>query len=334
MCILTEPSQNKLKVTSKEAVLKILITEDCNSALQELLENAGFSCQYQAEIAYEELINSAKNYDGIIIRSKFSLQKDFLSENQHLKFIGRLGAGMENIDTESAEKLGIRCLNSPEGNRDALGEHALGMLLSLMNNILRADAQIRHGIWQRNANTGYEIQGKTIGIIGYGNMGSAFAQRLSGFDARIIAYDKYKTGFTDRYVREVSKDELFRETDILSLHVPQTSETLFMVDNEFFLQFAKPIYLINTARGKIVKTSDLVENLKSGKVRGAVLDVLEYEKIHFENLFAETLPTDFQYLIDSDKVILTPHIAGRTFESEKKLAVFLAEKIINLFAKN
>jgi D-3-phosphoglycerate dehydrogenase len=314
--------------------VKILITEPVDSVLQEILKKNGFQCRYQPDITFEELKTIAKNFNGLIIRSKFSLQKDFLSANKHLKFIGRLGSGMENIDTEFAEELGIHCLNSPEGNRDALGEHALGMLLALMNNMLRADSEIRRGIWQRNENRGHEIHGKTIGIIGYGNMGSAFAQRLTGFDAQVIAYDKYKSGFSNEFVREVGKTELFEKTDILSVHVPQNQETMFMIDNEFVQKFSKPIYLINTARGKIVKTSDLVENLKSGKIIGAALDVLEYEKSHFENLYAENLPSDFQYLIESEKVILTPHIAGRTFESEKKLAFFLTEKILNLFPKN
>jgi D-3-phosphoglycerate dehydrogenase len=305
---------------------KVIITEELDRILEKKLSEKGFHCEYLPDITYEKLLTIIPNYEVLIIRSKFSIQKELIDISPKLKIIGRLGAGMENIDVKYAESKGISCINSPEGNRDAVGEHALGMILSLINNMLIADNEIRNGVWQRNSNRGTEIHGKTVGIIGYGNMGSAFAQRLLGFEANVIAYDKYKKDFSDKYVKEVDLIELFKETDILSFHVPLTDETHFMLDDEFIKKFEKPIYIINTARGKVIKTSDLVKNLKSGKIRGAALDVLEYEKIHFENIFDKN--EDFEYLIKAKNVILTPHVAGRTFESEKKLAEFLADKII------
>jgi len=234
---------------------------------------------------------------------------------------------MENIDTIYAESKGIMCLNSPEGNKDSVGEHALGMLLTLMHKIKISDAEIRKGIWNRQ-NIGTEIQGKTIGIIGYGNMGSAFAQRLKGFSVNVIAYDKYKTGFSDDSVKEVNLETLFQKTDILSIHVPLTEETQFMINDDFINHFKKHIYLINTARGKIVKTDDLVKTMKSEKIIGACFDVSEYEKTSFEDIFAGQNSPALQYLINSDKVILTPHIAGSSDASYRKIADVLAGKII------
>jgi D-3-phosphoglycerate dehydrogenase len=204
------------------------------------------------------------------------------------------------------------------------------MLLALMNNMLRADKQIRNGKWLRNENRGYEIHGKTIGIIGYGNTGSAFARRLCGFGAEILAYDKYKSGYSDQYVKEAHLSELFEKADIVSFHVPLTSETHFMADSDFFEKFQKSFWLINTSRGQVVKTNDLVNSLKSGRIRGAALDVLEYEKIHFENLYSDNLSESFRYLVESENVILTPHIAGRTYESEVKMAEYLVEKIVKI----
>jgi len=308
--------------------MKVIVTEQLHENLLILLGNAGFLCSYKPEITFEELENEIQNFEGLIIRSKFSIQKEFLIKAKNLRFIGRLGAGMENIDTDFAQIQGVECINSPEGNRDAVGEHAIGMILALKHKILKANSEVKNGIWQRNNNRGLEIHGKTVGIIGYGNMGSAFAQRLSCFEANVIAYDKYKMNFSEKYVKEVDLQTIFDQSDILSIHTPQTSETIFMVDDTFINNFKRPIYLINTARGKIVKTTDLVKNLKSGKILGACLDVLEYEKTSFENLFNQNLSEDFKYLIESENVILTPHIAGRTYESEEKLAVHLAKKII------
>ncbi|NTW25832.1 MAG: NAD(P)-binding domain-containing protein, partial [Lentimicrobium sp.] len=253
--------------------------------------------------------------------------KEALEKAVKLKFIARVGAGMENIDQQFAESRGVFCLNAPEGNRDAVGEHAMGMLLSLLNHLCRVNLEVRNGIWIREGNRGTEIHGKTIAIIGFGNMGSAFAERLSGFGANVIAYDKYKTNFNELYVREVQMEEVFREADILSLHVPLTEETRNLVDRAYLNKFSKPVYIINTARGQCVDTAALMDAVDSGKVLGAALDVLEYEKLSFENLDSASLPQPFRRLINSNKVILSPHIAGWTHESNYKLAKVLVEKI-------
>ncbi len=310
----------------------VLFVDSTHDKLPEKLTQLGFICDYQPDIKPEEIINIISKYNGIIIRSKIKIDKRIIDAAKNLKFIGRVGAGLENIDVEYAEQKGIKCFNSPEGNRDAVGEHALGMLLTLFNNILKADPEVRSGKWIREGNRGLEIKGKTIGIIGYGNMGSAFAQRLKGFEANVIAYDKYKFNYSDEFVSEKSLEDIFEQTDILSIHVPLTDETLFMVNHEFINRFKKDIYILNTARGKVLKTDDLVKNIKSGKVLGDALDVLEYEQTSFEHLHSgNDLPETFKYLIDSNKVILTPHIAGWTHESSIKLSEFLADKIIDVF---
>jgi D-3-phosphoglycerate dehydrogenase len=298
-----------------------------------MLEEAGFECSFYPEKNKEELLAIFPEFDGFIIRSKFTLNKEELDKASKLKFIGRVGAGLENIDVDYAESKGIRCFNAPEGNRDAVGEHALGMLLCLFNNLCRCNWEVRNGMWRREENRGIEIKGKTIGIIGYGNMGGAFAQRLKGFGCKVIAYDKYKFDYSDEFCEEKQLDELFEQCDVLSLHVPQTKETMFMVNDEFLKKFKKPIYLINTARGKVVRIADLVKNLESGQVKGACLDVLEYEKASFEDLHASELPAEFKYLIESEKVLLSPHVGGWTHESNIKLSEITAQKIIAEFGK-
>jgi len=311
---------------------KILFVDSTHEILSDKLAKAGFICDYKPEINGNEIINIIPNYEGLVIRSKIKVDKSFIDKATNLKFIGRVGAGLENIDVEYAEKKGIKCFNSPEGNRDAVGEHALGLLLCLLNNVLKADAEVRKGLWIRENNRGTEIKGKTVSIIGYGNMGGAFAQRLRGFGAHVIAYDKYKFNYSDEYVTEKTLNDIFEETDILSLHIPLTDETQFMINDHFINQFKKNIYLINTARGKVVKTDDLIKNIRSGKVIGAALDVLEYEQTSFENLHsAEKIPETFEYLTKSDRVLLTPHIAGWTHESNIKLSEFIADKIIRTF---
>ena len=316
---------------SKEQ-LRVLFIDSTHPRLLEMLEEAGFDCQYTPELSKDELLNIFDQFDGFIIRSKFKLTKTELDKATRLKFIGRVGAGLENIDVPYAESKGISCFNAPEGNRDAVGEHALGMLLCLFNNLCRCNAEVSKGMWRREENRGLEIKGKTVGIIGYGNMGNAFAQRLKGFGCKVIAYDKYKFDYTDEFCEEKQLQYLFEQCDILSLHIPQTEETMFMVNDDFLSQFKKPFFLINTARGKIVKISDLVKHLKTGQVRGACLDVLEYEKTSFEDLHANELPEDFQYLIDTDNVLLSPHVGGWTHESNIKLSEVTAQKIIDKFA--
>jgi len=311
-------------------MLKILIAEPTHEILKKKLSDAGFLCSYKPKITFTELEKIIPDYNGLVIRSKFKINKTFTDKAVNLKFIARAGAGMENIDTIYAENKGIKCINSPEGNRDSVGEHTLGMLLTLLHKIKIADSEIRKGVWDRQ-NIGTEIQGKTIGIIGYGNMGNAFAQRLKGFAIKVIAYDKYKTNFSDDYAKEVSLETLFQETDIVSIHVPLTEETECMINDKFINQFKKSIYIINTARGKVLKTDDLVKNLKSEKVFGTALDVLEYEKTSFEDIFAGQNSPALQYLIHSNNVILTPHIAGSSHASYRKIAEVLAKKIINEF---
>jgi len=313
--------------------MKVLFIESTNKVLVEILEKNGFVCDYRPNITKNEIDNVINEFDGIITRSKVTFNKNLLDKASKLKFIGRVGSGMENIDTEYAENKGINCFNSPEGNRDAVGEHAVGMLLALFNNLCFANNEVKSGFWNREKNRGSEIKGKTIGIIGYGNMGKAFAQRLKGFEANVIAYDKYKTDFSDNFVKEVSLKRFLEKTDILSIHVPLTDETTYMVDSDFISKFKKPLYIINTARGKVLKVSDLVNALKNRKVLGTVLDVLEYEKKSFENIVEAEENKDFQYLVNSKNVLLSPHVAGWTFESDVKLAEFLANKIVNVFCK-
>jgi D-3-phosphoglycerate dehydrogenase len=290
----------------------------------------GFNCEFFQGKGKEDLMRSVQDYFGIIIRSRIILDEEILSKATELHFIGRVGAGMENIDVKYAESRGVQCFNSPEGNRDAVGEHATGMLLSLMNNLNRADRQVREGKWKREENRGTEVKGKTIGIIGYGNMGSAFAQRMLGFEATVISYDKYKKNYADGNTIETTLERIFESADIVSMHVPLTEETRFMCGKDFFERFKKNIWFINTSRGAIVNTGDLAELIRSGKVLGAALDVLEYEDSSFENLSVQ-FPDALRFLLASDKVILTPHIAGWTAESHFKLAKVLVDKILKAF---
>jgi D-3-phosphoglycerate dehydrogenase len=310
--------------------MKILFIDSNHSALQQILETAGHICDLQYKWTKEEIMDHIHLYDGIVIRSRIKITKEIIDKAVQLKFIARAGAGMENIDTLYAEKKGIHCLHAPEGNRDAVAEHALGMLLSLFNNLCRANQEVRTSKWIREGNRGVELMGKTVGIIGYGNMGSAFAQRLTGFSVKVLAYDKYKKGFGTDVIKEASLTELFTQADVISLHTPLTDETHYLINDAFIQQFKKNIYIINTARGRSLNTEDLVKNIRSGKVLGACLDVLEYEVTSFENLDASTLPAAFQYLIQSDKVMLSSHIAGWTHESNEKIARILAEKILKI----
>lgn len=309
---------------------KVLFIDTTHPILPELLAKGGYEIHHFYHNDINKLKSIAADFTGFIIRSKFKLDEEILKYATKLKFIGRVGAGMENIDINYTEEVGIKCFNAPEGNRDAVAEQAIGMLLSLFNNLKKADAEVRKGIWKREENRGVELGGKTVGIIGYGNTGSAFAKKLSGFDVEILAYDKYKKDFSNEFVREVSLEELFENADIVSLHIPLTDETRFMVNTNFFSSFKKHIYLINTSRGKILKTSDLVESLENTKVIGACLDVLEFEGLSFEDLDSENLPPEFKQLINKENVILSPHIAGWTHESNVKLSEVLAKKILNI----
>ena len=269
------------------------------------------------------------DYEGIIIRSRFPIDKTFLDKATRLKFIGRVGAGLENIDVAYAESKGIQLIAAPEGNRNAVGEHALGMLLALINNFKKANNEIVQGKWLREENRGWELDGKTVGIIGYGNMGKSFAKKLRGFDCQVICYDILPNK-GDENARQVTLVDFFRQADVVSLHTPQTPQTTGMINEAFINSFAKSFWFLNTARGKSVVTDDLVRALQSGKVLGAGLDVLEYEKASFEDFFSDKqIPESFKYLLEADNVILTPHIAGWTLESKEKLAQTIVDKIIN-----
>jgi len=306
--------------------MKILHLDTNHPLLINQLNDLGFTNDEDYTSSKEEVETKISNYSGLIIRSRFSIDKSFLDAATNLKFIGRVGAGLENIDCDYAESKGIHLIAAPEGNRNAVGEHALGMLLSLFNKLNKADNEVRQGKWLREENRGIELDGKTIGLIGYGNMGKAFAKKLRGFDVEVLCYD-LKSNVNDDNAKQVSLLELQSRVDVLSLHTPQTLLTLNMVDEDFINEFHKPFWLINTARGKSIVTEDLVSALKSGKILGAGLDVLEYEKASFENLFSNDMPKAFQYLINTDNVLLTPHVAGWTKESKKKLAQTIVNKI-------
>lgn len=313
---------------------KILFVDRTHPLLIQKLEHLGFVCDSFDKIDYKKVYEIIHEYTGIVIRSGIILDQEILSKATLLKFIGRVGSGLESIDLDFAKSKNIACFNSPEGNRDAVGEHALGILLCLLNNICVSGNEIKKGIWLREQNRGVEISGKTVGIIGYGNMGSAFARKLFGFKANIISYDKYKTKYANHFTKEVSLETIFEQADIVSIHIPLIPENRYFINAEFINSFKKNIYLVNTARGPILKTSDLVTALKSGKVLGAALDVIEYEESSFDKMKLENMPEDFQYLVQQPNVVMTPHIAGYTHESKIKLAEILADKIIEFSKQN
>ena len=305
--------------------MKILFADSAHPLLSELLEEQGFQCDH-LDLDRHQALEILAQYDAVVIRSRFLFDREMLDAGTRLKCIGRVGAGMENIDVSYAESKGIACLNAPEGNRNAVAEQVLGMLLMLMNNLRRADAEVRQGIWRREANRGYEIEGKTVGIIGLGNNGSAFARVLRGFEAKVLAYDPYIQSTQLEHVELVEMKTIFEQADIVSLHVPLSEETRYLVNKDWLSRFSKPIWLANAARGKCLNTVDLLDALDSGKVWGAALDVLEFETLSFEQ--ADTQSAVLQRLIQHEKVVLSPHIAGWTHESNLKMARILATKMI------
>ncbi len=305
--------------------MKFLIIDKVHTILADKLQEAGYKCDYIPDIQREQVSDILKNYEGLILRSKVVVDKEFIDNQPQLKLIGRVGSGMENIDVDYAQKRGIICLNSPEGNRESVAEHAIALMINLLHNIFKASMQVRSGIWQREENRGQELAGKIVGIIGYGNTGSATARRLEALGATVLAYDKYKTGFAEGQIIETGLEKIFEHADIVSFHVPLTEETRFMADKHFFKHFRKNFYLINTSRGQVVKTSDLVKYLKKGKILGAGLDVLEYESYDFK-MNAEN--PDLKYLLQAENVIITPHIAGITNQAYYKLSEVMARKII------
>ena len=307
--------------------MKILFIDTVHPLLKQGLEKENHICDTAYNKSKTEIEQIISNYQGIIIRSRFKIDKQFIDCGSNLKFIARAGSGLENIDIDYAENKNIHCYNAALGNRQAVAEHALGMLLSLFNNLNRADQEVRNGVWEREENRGIELAGKTVAIIGYGNNGSAFAEVLKGFNVEILSYDKY----LKNYSYKSSMESIYKEADIVSLHIPLTEETTCLVDDKFINSFEKNIYLINSARGKCTNTKHLVTALENGKIKGACLDVLEYEKTSFENLSKEGLTSDMQYLINSKNTILSPHIAGWTKESNIKIAEVLLNKFISDF---
>lgn len=304
---------------------KILIIDDLHPVFKETATALGYLVDDRPQITRAETLAVIADYDGIAVRTKFRIDKELFDAAPKLKFVARAGAGLDNIDIDIAKERGIALLAANEGNMDAVGEHAVGLLLSLMNNFRKADMEIRNGVWDREGNRGYELKGKTVGIIGYGFMGQSFARKLSGFGVNVIAYDKYKTGFSDQFAREASMEEIVKHSDALSLHIPLTNETKQMVNDEYFFHFKKPIFLINTARGEVVSIKAVLDNIAKGKILGAGLDVLEKEK--FPTLAEQQW---YDALKINEKVILTPHVAGWTFDSYRKISEVLAEKLAEI----
>jgi D-3-phosphoglycerate dehydrogenase len=312
------------------ANIKILHIDSNHPLLWEQLQQAGFQNEADFTSSKQEVEAKIENYHGIVIRSRFKIDKTFLDKATNLQFIARVGAGLESIDCDYATAKGIHLIAAPEGNANAVGEHAIGMLLSLFNNLNKANNEVKSGQWKREANRGHELEGKIIGIIGYGNMGKSFAKKLRGFDVTVLCHD-ILPNMGDANAIQVSLSELQERADVLSLHTPWTPETDKMINTDFINQFKKSFWFINTARGNSVVTADLVEGLKSGKILGAGLDVLEYEKLSFETLFEGEKPAAFEYLLQAENVLLTPHIAGWTFESHQKLAQTIVDKICKIY---
>lgn len=306
---------------------KVLITEPVHELLPEGLEKLGFEVLYLPEISRVEALKIIDGFNGLIINSKVVADKSLLEKALQLKFVARCGSGKEVIDFDYCQTHGIAAITSPEGNRQAVAEHALGMLLSMMNNIHTAHQQVMQGQWLREQNRGFELFGKTIGIIGFGNTGEAFANVLSGFQPTILAYDKYRTGFGNQLVKETSIEEIFDSAEVVSLHLPLSSETKHFANQSFFQSFKKKIWLINTSRGSCVNTVDLLNAIKDKIVVGAALDVLENEKLATYSPLETEL---FTQLKNTGKIVFTPHIAGWTHESKKKIAEVLLQKIAHL----
>lgn len=310
---------------------KILLTnKGIHPYLGKQLKEMGYDCEFDYTSTKMEIEAKIHNYYGVVMKSRFKADATFFKKAKHLKFLARVGVGFEHIDVNFAKKKGINIILSPEGSRDAVGEHTMGLLLSLFNNLPKGDREIKAGKWVREPNRGVEIKGKTVGIIGYGNMGKSFAQRLSGFGANVITYDKYEKNYGDKYAKEASLKNIFKKSDILSLHIPYDAHNHYFVNKDFLKKFKKPIYILNTARGLVLNTKAMVKAMKKGKVLGVGLDVLEYEEQSFEAFKGKDLPKPFQYLINSDRVVLSPHIAGWTMESKLKHAQTIVGKIVAL----
>lgn len=308
---------------------KVFFLDTVHPILSErLIQSGEYECIEAHNWTRKQCETQLSDAHGIVIRSRFTLDESFIRFTPNLQFIARSGAGMENIDVSYCEKRGIRLYNAPEGNRNAVAEHALGMLLSMMNKIHTANRDVKQGIWDREGNRGVELDGKTVGIIGFGNNGKAFAKKLRGFDITLLAYDKYKTGFGDDFVIEATLEAVLRKSDVISFHIPQNEETIHFADQEFFDGLGKPIYLLNLSRGKIVETNSLIRSIQNGTTKAAGLDVNEFEKKSFENFFEDSDNDQLNFLLESDRILITPHVGGWTEESYYKLSSVLADKIL------
>ncbi|GAA0535299.1 NAD(P)-dependent oxidoreductase [Chitinophaga japonensis] len=303
---------------------KVLITARVHEYLINRLEGKGYEVIYRPSVTYDEAMQLLQDCTGLIVTTRLRVDKALLDHAPLLQWIGRLGSGMELIDVPYAESRGIRCVSSPEGNCDAVGEQALGMLLCLLNNVLKSNLELRRDIWERDGNRGYELNGKTVGIIGYGHTGAAFARKLQGFDVQVLAYDKYKKGFSAGYVQEAAMEDIYANADVVSIHLPLTDETRHLANAAFFSAFAKPTWFLNTARGKIVHTADLIAALEAGTLAGAGLDVLENEKL---STYSETERRQFERLLQLPNVVLTPHIAGYSHEASIKMPAYVLDKL-------
>ncbi len=313
--------------------MKVLFIDKVHSSLSEKLEEAGLSCHDGTGLSRSGLMEEIPGYEGLIIRSRLTIDQPLLKEASKLRFIARAGSGMENIDTGLCREKGIACINAPEGNRDAVGEHALGMLLSLFNKLCKGDREVRKMHWDRAGNQGESLEGKNVGIIGFGHTGSAFARKLAGFDCRVMAYDKYRTNFsTGSNVRESTLEELLDEADVISLHLPLTAEATAFVDEALIERAAKPFWLINTSRGGCVRTDAVMEGIRNGKIRGACLDVLEFERSDFSGMNEDQIPGTLRALLADHRVLYSPHVAGSNTESPKRIAHVLARKILEAFS--
>ncbi|MBL3656405.1 NAD(P)-dependent oxidoreductase [Fulvivirga sediminis] len=310
--------------------MNCLIADYMHDSLQQLLLDIGVQPDYRPTITREDILEIISDYEGLIIRSKTRIDEEVVSKASKLLFIARAGAGIDNLDEEAIEKRNIKIFNAPEGNRNALGEHTLGLLLSLMNNIARSDKEVREYTWDREGNRGYEVEGRTVALLGYGHMGGSFAKKVKGMGTRVIAYDKYKNDFSDDVVEEVSMEEVYKEADVFSIHVPLTSETKSLVDYNYISKFRKNFYLLNTSRGEVVSLDGVCKHIEEGKIIGAGLDVLENEKL---KTLSEKQKKSFDYLVNSDKTLLTPHIAGWSFESYERINEVLVGKIRGFLSK-